>query len=112
MSPTEEVLFSKFEVGLNLGIRERMAVLGNKSLKEVVQSALRIEHLVKNGKHAQENMVKRRSLEVGQHYKKRKSDYSSKGSSALGPIRPPPPQSSDQQRCTHSDSTPCVTTSQ
>ena len=41
----EDYLFSKFEEGLNLEVREKMSVSGNQSYKKVVQLALRAEKL-------------------------------------------------------------------
>ncbi|XP_039115300.1 uncharacterized protein LOC120250538 [Dioscorea cayenensis subsp. rotundata] len=108
LAPTEEVLCSKFEVGLNLGIRERMTVTSKQSFKEMVQSALRAEQLVREGKRVRENIAKRRSLEAGQPSKKSRSEGSSKGNSTPGPTRPPLSQSGDQQRLTRSDSAPSV----
>ncbi|KAH7690291.1 hypothetical protein IHE45_02G038000 [Dioscorea alata] len=95
LAPTEEVLCSKFEVGLNLGIRERITVTSKQSFKEMVQSALRADQLVREGKRVRENIAKRRSLEMEQPSKKSRSEGSSKGTSASSPMRSPPSQSSD-----------------
>lgn len=43
LAPNKEFFCSKFEVRLNLGIRERMIVTSKQSFKEVVQLALRAE---------------------------------------------------------------------
>ncbi|KAH7678998.1 Retroviral ribonuclease H protein [Dioscorea alata] len=108
LAPTEEVLCSKFEVGLNLGIRERMTVTSKQSFKEMVQSALRAEQLVREGKRVRKNIAKRRSLVMGQPSKKSKSEGSSKGTSFLGPPRPPQSHSGDHQRFSCADSAPSV----
>ncbi|XP_039131783.1 uncharacterized protein LOC120268440 [Dioscorea cayenensis subsp. rotundata] len=81
LAPTEEVLCSKFEVGLNLGIRKRMTVTSKQNFKEVVQSALRGEQLVREGKRVRKNIAKRRSMEMGQPSKKSRSEGSSRGAS-------------------------------
>ena len=41
----EDYLYSKFEEGLNLEVREKMSVFGNQSYKKIVQLALRAEKL-------------------------------------------------------------------
>lgn len=93
----EEVLCSKFEVGLNLNFEERMAVTGNQSFKVVMQLALWAEKLVQGGKRVQENLAKRRGTYMGQYSKKIISKSSFAGASSTSFFRSSLSQSSGQQ---------------
>ncbi|KAH7685678.1 Zinc finger CCHC-type protein [Dioscorea alata] len=96
----EEALCSKFEAGLNLSIRERMAVTGNQSFKEVVQLALRAEKLVLEGKRLRENLAKRRNPDFSRASKRSKSEDTSSGFSGSSSVKPPSGQTGSQKTTT------------
>ncbi|KAH7691842.1 Retroviral ribonuclease H protein [Dioscorea alata] len=94
---SEKILCSKFEAGLNLSVRERMAVAGNQSFNEIVQLALRAEKLVLEGRRVRESISKRKSAEMSQPSKKSKGESSSPGAPSVGFFRVPQSKSSGQQ---------------
>ncbi|XP_039115261.1 uncharacterized protein LOC120250502 [Dioscorea cayenensis subsp. rotundata] len=96
----EEALCSKFEAGLNLSIREKIAITGNQSFKEVVQFALRAEKLVLEGKRLRENLAKRRNPNFSRASKRSKSEDTSSGFSGYSSVKPPSGQAGSQKGAT------------
>ena len=85
LANSEEYLYSKFEEGLSLKIREKMSITGSQNYKKVVQLALREEKLV-NERGAKGKFPKRIGFKFmsGQSSKKSKSSESSSNSSGSG----------------------------
>lgn len=94
---SEEALCSKFEEGLNLSVREKMAITGTQSFKEVVQLALRAEKLVKEGKRLREDIARKRNPDFFRSAKRSKSEGTSIDHSRSGSFRPKLEQTGNQK---------------
>ena len=81
----EEALCSKFELGLNLSIREKMSITDSCTYKDVLQLALRAESMTLERGKVRENKRKRRfGGNPSQGFKRSKSMGSYSGSASMG----------------------------